>query len=288
MGETASDSENPDFTTPDSSASSDQPATNVPLPTDVAGVQLRKAYFRRRRIILLAILGIVAIAALIIQSGSIDAEPESQLAILTSVQFGQMVITTKHENQPLLQVTEFAVSDEMMHYLNGQDHLETVIFDQGAVTDAAIPTLAALPKLQHLRLRESPITDEGMRQLVQCKTLLQLNLPHANCTVAGVEALEALPKLRMLRIGSPELGNEVTRAIANIQSLRAIHLIGIPVTNDGLRALASLPQLESLYLDDSAVTVAGWEWLFKTHPEIHVHVDQEHHDRDPKAHAHHD
>jgi hypothetical protein len=83
------------------------------------------------------------------------------------------------------------------------------------------------------------------------------------------------------------LGNEVTREIATLPSLRVIHLIGVPVTDEGLKTLAEMPYLESLYLDDCAVTEAGWDWLFREHPHLHVHVNQAHHDRDPKRHEHH-
>ena len=126
--------------------------------------------------------------------------------------------------------------------------------------------------------------------------MVHLNLPHADCTSEGIAALAKLKRLRQLRIGSSRLGNEVSREIARIKSLRGIHLIGVGLTDDGLKVLTGIPErpekelglpnLESLYLDDSAVTSAGWEWLFKTHPQLHVHVDQQHHDRDPKAHAH--
>jgi hypothetical protein len=54
-----------------------------------------------------------------------------------------------------------------------------------------------------------------------------------------------------------------------------------------LKTLAAMKQLESLYLDDCAVTEAGWNWLFREHPDLHIHVDQNHLDRDPSAHKHH-
>jgi hypothetical protein len=47
-----------------------------------------------------------------------------------------------------------------------------------------------------------------------------------------------------------------------------------------------MPNLQSLYLDDSLVTETGWEWLFEEVPNLHVHVNQQHHDRDPQAHQH--
>jgi hypothetical protein len=207
--------------------------------------------------------------------------------IVPSLLFEQRCQQIRERQDETLHVTEFAVDDAMVRSMAGLDSLETVIFDQGAVTDQAIETIASLPKLRHLRLRLSPIGDEGLSRIASIESLWYLNLPHAECTSQGIAELAALPRLRQLRLGSGKLGNEVAREIAKITSLRGIHLIGIPVTDEGLKSLAAMKHLESLYLDDCAVTEAGWEWLFQEHPYLHVHINQSHHDRDPKAHPHH-
>jgi len=185
-------------------------------------------------------------------------------------------------------VTDFPVDDSMVSRIGELKKLDTLIIDEGIVTDDTIDLVAQLPKLRHLRLRLSPIGDAGLRQLTDCKELWFLNLPHASCTAEGVASLKSLKKLRQLRLGSKELDNQVANSLTLIRSLRGIHLIGVPITDEGLKKIAAMPYLESLYLDDSAVTEAGWAWLFREHPHLHVHIDQYHHDRDPKAHDHHD
>ncbi|MCM2371663.1 leucine-rich repeat domain-containing protein [Aporhodopirellula aestuarii] len=164
--------------------------------------------------------------------------------------------------------------------------LDTVLIDQGVVTDQGLAVIAQLPDLEHLRLRLSPITDEGIRSLAGCDKLWLLNLPHCRVSSAGIRSLKKLPKLKQLRLGSPNLNNECCRAIAELTTLRGLHLIGVPVTDEGIKVLTTLPRLESLYLDDSAITESGWSWLFRNHPQLHVHVNQKHHDRDPHAHVH--
>ena len=187
-----------------------------------------------------------------------------------------------------LRITDFPADDQMMQQLRGVEGIDTVIVDQGVITDAGVAAIATMPHLTHLRLRLSPITDTGLRHLADCDSLWYLNLPHARCTAEGLESLSVLPALRQLRIGSPQLGDGTGGAIASITSLRGVHLIGVPLSDEGLKRMAELPNLESLYLDGSAVTNAGWQWLFRFHPQLHVHVDQHHHDRDPAAHSHHD
>ncbi len=164
--------------------------------------------------------------------------------------------------------------------------LETLICDAGIVTDRGVERIAKISKLQHLRLRFSPVSDAGMRSIAKCQSLWFLNLPHAKCTADGVADLAALPELRSLRLGSPALGPDAAAAIAKITSLRSVHLINVPIDDVGLKQIAGLPELESLYLDGSAVSDAGWEWLFDNHADLHVHVDQGHHDYDPSGHEH--
>lgn len=243
---------------------------------------------KRKRQLLCAVL-LTAIFVFIVVWTNVHPHGNREILTITpAAQFDGMCLEVEAEKLDKLHVTEFEVDDAMVQRMVDLDTLETVIFDQGAVSDEALVVLSALPRLRHLRLRLSPITDEGLKSLAQCESLWFVNLPHARCTADGVAALSQLPRLRQLRLGAPDLGNEVTDAIAKIETLRGIHLIGAAITDEGLKELAAMPNLESLYLDDVKVTEAGWEWLFRNYPQLHVHINQVHHDRDPKRHIHHD
>jgi hypothetical protein len=256
------------------------------LPAEMSPFRMR----RRRRQLQNAVagtLGIALIGALVMSRNFVsDSGDPEVVAIHPGVLFEQLVNEAKLSETSVLHVTDIVVEDAMISKIEVLDSIETLIFDKGAVGDESMKTIAELQGLQHLRLRLCPVGDEGLGHLSNLQSLWYLNLPHAECTAAGVGALAKLEKLRQLRLGSSKLRNEVTREIATITSLRGIHLIGVAVTDDGLKTLAAMPHLESLYLDDSAVTEVGWDWLFRTHPDLHVHVNQQHHDRDPKTHRH--
>ena len=205
-----------------------------------------------------------------------------------AVRFEKRYRTALGEDDSKLHVEGFPVDGRMVARIGELKSLQTLIIDEGTVTDETIGLIAQLPKLRQLRLRLSPIGDDGFRKLSNCEELWFLNLPHAECTAEGVASLKSLTKLRQIRLGSKNLDNQVTNALTQISSLRSIHLIGVPITDEGLKKIAAMPYLESLYLDDSAVTAEGWAWLFREHPHLHVHIDQSHHDRDPKAHDHHE
>lgn len=272
------------------------PPADDPTPDDPpADQETRPRWGTRHRAGLrlsVGILLLIAVAVIGWKLRSPEPPPEPPtLAPLALFQQHLMQIVQGETTQ--LHTTQFAVDQSMLRLLpigqlqeSESASLDVVLIDQGVVDDEGMAILGQIPDLQHLRLRLSPITDAGLKPLLHQSSLWYLNLPHSELTAEGVRSLQQLPRLRQLRLGSPQLGNDVSAAIAEIRSLRGLHLIGVPITDEGLRLIAGLPHLESLYLDDSAVTDVGWEWLFRNHPELHVHVDQQHHDRDPHAHPH--
>ena len=167
--------------------------------------------------------------------------------------------------------------------LRGLVGLRECLLRGGVAGDAEAEILATLPDVERLVLRGSPLSDQGFASLARCRSLRDLNVPQAACTAAGIEALATLPNLERLRLGGPNLaGPEVARAIATLPQLESLHLIDVPIGDEGLAALAELATLENLYLDGAGVSDAAWGRYFEACPGVHVHVDQAHHDRDPR------
>lgn len=160
------------------------------------------------------------------------------------------------------------------------DHLDN------RLTDAGMAKIAKLDGLEHLRIRGGAIGDDGMKSLAAMPNLRALNLPQGQFTNAGLAQLKALPKLQMLRIGSPHVTDEGISHLNDFPSLARVHLIDIAITDRGLADLQSLPRLESLYLDGANISDAAVDQLFEKRPNLHVHFNQAHHDRDPHKHEH--
>jgi hypothetical protein len=179
------------------------------------------------------------------------------------------------------------LKDAEWESLRGLPGLRELVLERGRADDGRVEILATLTGLERLVLRESPLTDEGFQRIVDCRAIRDLNVPQAACTAAGVRALAACPRLRSLRLGGPQLaGVEVCEAIASLPQLRSLHLIDVPIGDDGLAVLQRLPGLWNLYLDGPGVSDEAWERYFQACPRVHVHIDQMHHDRDPRAHHH--
>lgn len=213
-----------------------------------------------------------------------SAESKSSPDVDPQTRFTQLVQLVIERGDDTISVEDFVVDDGMLEQLRGLAGIETLILDRGIVTDQGIEAICSLPDLRYLRLRQSPISDAGLRQLAASRTLWYLNLPQATCTAEGVTSLATAANLQHLRLGSAGLGEDAAAAIAKLRSLRGLHLIGVPIDDQGIKLIATLPELRTLYLDDAAVTDVGWSWLFAEQPNIHVHVNQHHLDRDPQAH----
>jgi hypothetical protein len=151
---------------------------------------------------------------------------------------------------------------------------------------AGISTLGRLPNLKHLRIRGHGIDDAAVAELVNIQSLRILNLPHAEFTDAGAKQLSNLPILKQLRIGSPHISRAGIEALAALPALRQLHTIDIPIDDEELRILAGVKHLESLYIDGGTFSDAAADELFRARPDLHVHFDQQHHDRDPHRHSH--
>lgn len=184
-----------------------------------------------------------------------------------------------------IELDSVIVTDEELESVKGLASLRILILDAGIITDDGLKVISTLNNLVHLRIRQSLITDAGIKNLVGLENLRVLNLPQANLTPDGMRSLSQLKRLRQLRIGGDGT-TDLSRAVAQLTNVRALHLIDIPVSDEGLRAIAKMPRLESLYLDNARVTEVGWQWLFETHPELHIHINQRHHDIDPNWHVH--
>lgn len=167
--------------------------------------------------------------------------------------------------------------------LRGLGGLRELVVERGVADDGRAEILATLPDLERLVLRDSPLCDAGFGRLAACTRLIDLNVPQAACTSAGIRALAGLEQLRSLRIGSGNLaGVEACAAVAALPHLATLHLIDVPIGDEGLMVLASCAGLRTLYLDGAGVSDGAWTEYFQSRPSVHVHVDQAHHDRDPR------
>jgi hypothetical protein len=180
---------------------------------------------------------------------------------------------------------DFATDSDLV-ILAKRRPVRELLIEDSTITDAGLAYLEALAELEHLRIRGAAITDVGIRSLCRLSNLRVLNLPHAQFSDVGLAELVKLPNLELLRFGSPAVSDAGMAYCRTMPKLRFLHLIDVPISDQGLLHLRGMAQLESLYVDGADLSDAAVEALLTDLPNLHLHIDQQHHDRDPHKNDH--
>jgi hypothetical protein len=149
------------------------------------------------------------------------------------------------------------LSDDGFKALAGWKSLKEIGFDHWfrAVKDkpigAGLAHLAALPKLEAIRLGGCQVGPEAMEALAKIRTLKKIDVFHAAfVTDAALEPLKALPDLRVFIAGpqfTPRLTDATPRLLSEIRTLEEIRLTETWLTYEGgfkhLKALKNLKKL---------------------------------------------
>lgn len=200
--------------------------------------------------------------------------------------FSDLVRQVRLQESTEIITTDEPIGDEELALLAGLAGLKHLAIENFQGTAQGLKVLVELPDLQRLQLRGGKVQDDVLAVLASCEGLKNLNLPDARSGNAGLAELKSLSVLELLRFHSPNVTDEGMAEIAAIKSLRFLHLIRVPITDQGLRHLEAMTQLESFYVDDADVTDEGIERLLKAIPGLHLHVNQQHSDRDPSKGTH--
>ena len=117
-----------------------------------------------------------------------------------------------------------------------------------------------LQPFRHLRsldLTERKITDAGLKEIRELKSLTTLSLSHNRITDAGLKELRGLSKLTKLEL----TGNAITDAglaeLRELKDLASLDLARTQITDAGLRQLRGLSRLSMFDLSWNKVTDAG-------------------------------
>lgn len=132
----------------------------------------------------------------------------------------------------------------------------TVIIDEPEGQTGDLPTLwfttwkeGVLAKLPAptvpfaLRLNETPLDDNGLREVARFSTLQTLYLYRTRLTDGGLKELVALKNLQELDLGQNAVTDAGLTHLAELKALRSLSLRGTQVTETGVNGLRqALPE----------------------------------------------
>ena len=136
---------------------------------------------------------------------------------------------------------------------------ETVLeFREPSFTDIDLKALPNLEKVEMLTLVDTAVTDEGCRELLRARALVEIAIISDKISDNALGVLAQLPALRSLQIHrGPRIGDVGLRLLSDCIILRELYLKETAITDQGLSAIAKLPHVWSLILDDTAVSDEG-------------------------------
>ncbi len=174
---------------------------------------------------------------------------------------------------------------EDLRKLAGLKELQVIQFDAGLADASDLFELSGNQSVIQFRLRLTPVNDLALAYLADSFPSLQiLNLPVLELTSSDSEHFSKFTKLTSLRIGGECIDSRLVGQLAKSTKLKHLHLISPNLVDDDLKVIAEIESLRSFYLDDCELSSEAWEGFFKLRPNIHVHLDQLHHDYDPNKH----
>lgn len=233
-------------------------------------------------LVLAILLATISGIALLVGRGGSLGDPQQTV----EPTWKQQVEAVERGEADTIHLTQHAVSDDEFKDLRGLTGLRQLKLQRGHITAASLESLGNLPDLHTLWLWESPLDDRATAMVAKNRGLKRLNFPHAVFTDEGLALLVGLPELEQLRFSSPNVTAAGLGVLGKAKSMRLLHLIDVPVTAVVLEEIARLEHLESLYFDGVELDSEAMERFFVARPDIHVHIDQLHHERDPNAHPH--
>lgn len=166
------------------------------------------------------------------------------------------------------------VDDSQLRVLSDLPFTETLSLRDTRITDEGLRWLPKLARLVHLHLGETAITDEGIRRVAACATLEVLSLDATFITDRGMRAISQLPNLHVLRVDDTQVSDQGLRSLAGMHSLWHVSATCTKVTDTGGEYLRqALPQCKVVWqrskpqvkLDESKLHGMGREMVVGRH-----------------------
>jgi hypothetical protein len=136
------------------------------------------------------------------------------------------------------------------------------------IDDEFAAEIAKLEKLNQLWVRNTGLTDRGLKQIARKHTgLRKLYLAGNPLTDAGLESLTGLTELIWVDVAKTKITDKGVRTLARLSSLQALDLGATEVTD---KSIAELTKLDLCFLnvDESGISAEGKEHLRDKLPRL--------------------
>ncbi len=157
-----------------------------------------------------------------------------------------------------------SVSDRVFLELIHMPYLAELQIDSSEITNAGLKQLVGT-KLRRISVRSDKITDEGMGNIADIRTLNTVQCGRNwLITDLGYAHLKKLPLLKSLDVQENRVTEKSASVIAQLKGLDNINLQNTTITDAGLKEVSTLPKLTSIGLTECKnISPASLKYLCK-------------------------
>ena len=168
------------------------------------------------------------------------------------------IVTLTSLRQTLVSVSfqETDFSLDVISHLAKLPALKSLDLSKTAVKDSDLVEFAKL-QLQTFKLKDTSITDEGVKHLAAVPTLQELHLAGTGVSIRSVDHLSSVPHLEQVEWPGHLLTDDNVPQLIRLSGIKRLDACRAWITNSGLQQLAKLENLEVLQLESPDITSEG-------------------------------
>jgi hypothetical protein len=138
---------------------------------------------------------------------------------------------------------------------------------RNGMTDDAVLEFATFQNLKRFRLKQTTITDTGLKVALGFGMLEELQITGSAIAGPGLDNLSERKGLKVLDLTGGKVNDEGAGRLIALPALRELRLAGCPITDRGSTLLAQIDAVEILDLSNTNVTDATLG-ILKKHPTL--------------------
>lgn len=187
------------------------------------------------------------------------------LAGLKQLEHLELMFTVFEESEAwrIEKVGEMTPAERQAHAaLLSRPRIRRHIADAAILTDRALRHLRGMKRLKTLRLINTFITEEGLKNLENATSLEELEVGAVECSDESAELFLTMPSLRRLDLGG-SVSDAFLARLTSLKNLEELEVWGDQITDEGAKQLARMRKLRRLEIRGNKLTDRGIEELSK-------------------------
>ena len=183
-----------------------------------------------------------------------------------------MLAVSEMRNLRVLGIANTQITNKGIALLQDHAALESLWLCNNLIDDDVCSSIARMPRLKRLVLKEPRLMGRGITELRKCQSLESLCLDGISVTDRDIEGLAWCDTLWELETPRTNVTGTAF-ASSGFTALKRLDLDGSMVNDEGLRFIAQLPRLQGVCVSNSGVSDCGISFLIESPTIRYVDVE---------------